>query len=95
MNGDWETLRQANTPAVLTLARADKSSHFATVTGLGKTKITLRFARRQETMLLRDLTPYWTGKMTILRRATAGNKSRQAADRPAPTLQPIREDANE
>lgn len=74
ISGNWNTLRQLDLPAIITLAYLHKGPRYALVVGLGQKQITLQFAHKKKTLLLSEAERYWFGKMTILWRLTPGKQ---------------------
>jgi general secretion pathway protein A len=64
--GDWDTLRKLNRPAVLNLTMPGGEELYAAVTRVEGNRVTLQIAGRQYTSRADDLDPYWSGRFILL-----------------------------
>jgi general secretion pathway protein A len=64
--GDWDTLRKLNRPAVLNLTTPAGDDIYAAVTRMEGNRVTLQVAGGQYTFRADDLDPYWSGRFILL-----------------------------
>ena len=73
LNGNWNTIRHLNIPAVIQL-QTRRRLHFASVTALNDRKITLQWGAKKEIYPLYELEHDWYGQYTVLWRPTPSGK---------------------
>jgi general secretion pathway protein A len=84
-NGDWDTLRRVNRPALLEFATLEGEEYYATVTALAGERATLGIDGESYTFAEGELDPYWSGQSIVLwRPPSIGTALIAASTRGAP-----------
>ena len=69
LTGTWTKLRRLNLPAVIELAGPEGERHYATLTGLERSRATLEIGGKPFTYPLAEIDPLWDGAFILLWKA--------------------------